>query len=91
MTCSHLNFDARVVVTRLTDEGGHVTGYTTDIMVNCRDCGAPFQWLGLPPGSHPAQPMVSADGLEARMPIAPAGAVPSPLHRMAGSRNRFDA
>lgn len=69
--CDHKNFNAKVNVTRLTDHSGKVTGYTTDITVHCADCFKPFEWIGVPGGYSPLQPMVSADGLELRAPIKP--------------------
>lgn len=73
MPCEHMNFEARVNVTRLLDrDGGPVTGYTTDITVKCRECGLPFRWLGVPFGLHPSAPRLSVDSQELRAPIEPA-------------------
>jgi hypothetical protein len=54
--CPHLNFNACVTVNRLaaTDDGP-VAGYSADITVECRDCGEPFRWAGLPSGLSPAR------------------------------------
>lgn len=72
MSCEHLNFTANVKVTRLTsEEGGPVTGYTTDITVNCHECGLPFTFVGVPGGYSPSQPMVNVDGTTLRAPIIP--------------------
>ena len=80
MTCGHENFRAKVDVTRLIDTGR----FTADVRIHCEDCGVPFEFLGLEPGSHPAAARVSVDGQEARLAIAPPGLVPNPLQRMRG-------
>mgnify|MGYP001613731486 CR=1 FL=1 len=71
--CDHLKFEATVRVGRLTDSDDQtkITGYMTDITVHCADCFKPFQWVGVPGGYSPNQPMVSADGTELRAPIKP--------------------
>lgn len=70
--CQHVNFKVNAKVTRLTDtDGGPVTGFTTDITVNCMDCNMPFQWVGPDQGSSPNRPMVSFDRTELRAPIIP--------------------
>jgi hypothetical protein len=70
--CKHENFKAQVDVFRVSDEeGGPITRYTTDISVHCADCLCPFEWLGLPMGSHPAKPMVNFEGVQLRAPIKP--------------------
>lgn len=90
--CPHLNFSAVVSVGRLTDDQGGtaVIGYTTDIRVNCADCGKPFQWLGLEPGVDTQGARVSMDGLEARIAISPQGERPSPVQRLAFNVRKFD-
>lgn len=73
MTCQHLKFSSRVGVFRLSDkDGGPITGYTAEVKIKCDDCGLAFRFMGLPAGSHYAEPRVSADGLELRAPIEPA-------------------
>jgi hypothetical protein len=72
-TCEHAKFHAQVNVTRLTDgDGGRVTGYTSEITIKCADCGLPFRFLGLPFGSHYAEPRLSVDSLTLRAPLEPA-------------------
>ena len=73
--CKHMQFDAHVGVNRLEDSGR----FHADVRIWCKQCGRPFQFLGLPMGLDFARPMMSADGQEARMPIAPVGEVPSPM------------
>lgn len=73
MTCQHKAFKAVVGVTRLVEaEGAAAKGFTADITVTCAECHLPFRFMGLPAGSHPQKPMVSADALELRAPIEPA-------------------
>ena len=79
MTCPHLNFESTCTVNRLTSGS-----FTMDVMVSCKDCRKPFQFLGLEPGSSYDHPTVSLSGLEARMPIAPMDSQPNPLQRMHG-------
>lgn len=72
MDCKHENFKVECNVSRLTEvEGGPVTGYTTDITIHCADCFKPFQWVGVPLGYSPNQPMVNFDATELRAPIKP--------------------
>lgn len=71
--CEHVNFASQANVFRLSDtEGGPITGYKLDLTVKCADCGLPFRFLGLPFGSHPTEPRLSADSEELRAPIEPA-------------------
>ncbi len=65
--CEHKEFEARVEVNRLED----VKQFAADVHIQCRDCGMPFRFLGLPAGLRPERPAVSVDGTEARLPIAP--------------------
>jgi hypothetical protein len=62
-----------VNVGRLTKgDGGPVTGYCADVVINCAECGLPFRFVGLAAGNHFAEPRVSIDGTELRAPIEPA-------------------
>lgn len=76
--CPHANFDAFVDVGRVTarDNDPTVIGYSAEIRVNCRDCGEPFRWTGVPVGLSPGQPMCSVDHAELRAPLRPASADP---------------
>jgi hypothetical protein len=71
--CKHFNFTASNRVARLTEENNpeNITGYSMDVRVKCADCGLPFEFIGMPGGYSPAQPMVNFDATEARMPIRP--------------------
>lgn len=75
--CEHLNFEAKVVVSRLShDPGAPIDGYSAHITIKCHDCELPFSFLGdYPSGMHYAKPMVSSDSTELRAPIGP-GAQP---------------
>ena len=43
--CNHESFKSMVRVDRLTDtEGGPVTGYTSEIHIECAQCGLPFRF-----------------------------------------------
>jgi hypothetical protein len=76
--CPHEDFDAFVDVARITagDNDPTVIGYTAEIRVNCRACGEPFRWTGVPAGLSPRQPTCSVDGTELRAPLRPASADP---------------
>ena len=71
--CAHENFSASVAVSRLVDTGRFIA----DVTIKCDQCGQPFQFIGLNPGVSTRDPMVSPDGLEARLPICPEGQEPS--------------
>ncbi len=70
--CLHEKFQSNCRIGRLTEvESGPVTSYTMDVEVHCAECMMPFQFIGLPGGVNPSFPTVSADNLEARIPIKP--------------------
>lgn len=72
MGCPHENFEATVVVGRLTEtEGGTVAGFSADIRVMCADCREPFCFRGAPLGLSQYHPTQSVDGLELRAPVHP--------------------
>lgn len=77
--CQHMNFDARVNVTRLTDQNGNVDRYAADVRVQCAECHTPFEFRGLPIGSHFDGATMSADAQEARLAIIPFGSKPAPF------------
>jgi hypothetical protein len=76
--CPHENFDVLACVNRLTktDDDPTVIGFSADIKIECRDCGEPFRWTGVPAGLSPAQPMCSVDEATLSAPIRPASADP---------------
>ncbi len=65
--CVHLEFEATVNVYRITDK----EAFTAEIRISCRDCGAPFEFVGVAGGSSPSEPRVSFDRHELRAPIVP--------------------
>lgn len=81
MTCKHMNFEARVAVNRLEDTGR----FMAEVTIKCRDCGEPFQFLGLDAGLKMQGASVSFDGLEARLAIHPTSQTASPLNRIAAA------
>lgn len=87
MTCEHQDFEARVVVTRLSDDGTGegVHAFVADITVRCAVCQEPFGWKGPPVGLSWREPRVSADALELRAPLmSPAEMeLAGPLHAVA--------
>lgn len=70
--CKHEIFECQCSVGRLTDGyPGPVTGYMVDIHIKCVQCGIPFEFIGVPGGYSPGQPMVNFDATELRAPIKP--------------------
>jgi hypothetical protein len=84
--CEHKDFHANIQVTRLEDTGGFIAG----MKIQCRDCGKPFQFLGLKTGCDTQGARISIDGLEANIAICPQGSKPNPLQRMAYDVEKFD-
>jgi hypothetical protein len=78
--CPHESFAARVDVIRLTDspESAAVTGYTTEIHIECAQCGRPLAFACPEIGSLNDRPTASPDGLELRAPlVSPDGYTPA--------------
>ena len=73
MPCDHQAFKAEVNVLRKKDneEDVDVKNWSVEITIQCDVCDRKFRFLGLPVGVDPEEPTVSADGLEARIPIVP--------------------
>ena len=71
--CKHLSFETGTKVARLHEDGKPepITGYMLDLIIRCRDCGLPFEFIGVPGGYSPAQPMANFDNTELRIPIRP--------------------
>jgi hypothetical protein len=78
--CEHMNFRANVTVNRMPD----VRRFNADVKINCADCGLPFRFIGLPCGVDLNGAAVSVGGTEARLCIAPAGEVMTPLDGAVG-------
>lgn len=72
MNCEHLEFQAHVDVSRLSEgEGGPITRYNAQIRIKCVHCGLDFIFPGLPRGVNLDEPMAGIFGIEARLPIRP--------------------
>lgn len=73
MGCKHINFESRVTVARLHEEGepDNITGFSADITIVCVDCGNLFRFIGVPGGYSTLKPMVNFNGTELRAPIEP--------------------
>lgn len=71
--CDHEKFHATVDVTRAIDNFDKkvTVGYMADVRVVCVECGTNFAFYGMDRGMSGAKPMMSFDGLEARLPIRP--------------------
>jgi hypothetical protein len=70
MACAHEDFEARVEVNRLHEEGGddpHT--FLAEITVRCTECGQQFGWRGVRPGLSFDEPAVSVDGLTLSVPM----------------------
>lgn len=81
--CVHAAFESNVKVFRLTNsETGKVEAFSAAVRITCTDCGAQFQFQGIPPGLTPEHPTVSIDCLEANLPIVPAGSAPTHLDNL---------
>jgi hypothetical protein len=71
MSCQHEDFQAHVMVGRIGGgEGGSPEWFVAEVRVHCIHCAKPFAFKGLRCGASQTEPMVSADGLEARLPLA---------------------
>ena len=79
-SCKHMNFEASVNVARIENKGR----FMAEIHIRCKDCGTPFQFMGLKPGFDFNGATVSLDGLEANIGIHPQGAQPNPLQQLMG-------
>ncbi len=75
-TCQHMNFGVHANVGRIQKsdlEPEVITAFSCDLRVYCRDCGKPFQFVGLPNGFSFYQPTVSLDGQTAQLPLVHEG------------------
>jgi hypothetical protein len=64
LSCNHDNLKAAADIERSSD------GSLVKLRISCADCGAPVIFPGLESGRSTERPMGSADGTEARLPIA---------------------
>ena len=74
-TCKHLNFKVHADCGRMVEEHERVSipndvkpqTVQVDLTIECADCKAPLQFLGLRPGLNLQGAACSPDGLEARL------------------------
>lgn len=80
-TCPHELFYANTKVCRRTasETDNTVIGYSADLTINCTQCGQAFEFIGVPLGYSPFQPMANFDGTKLRIPIRPSTLEPIPL------------
>lgn len=77
MSCEHLDFEANVEVSRITDgEDGELTNIYADVRVWCKECGEALCFIGVPPGLSPRQPRVEIGAKELRCPMRPESSPP---------------
>lgn len=76
--CKHTSYFAKVHVATLTNKGDMegVVGYIADFSINCSECGQAFEFVGVPVGFSPFEPMTSIDFTQLRIPIRPSLAPP---------------
>lgn len=74
--CRHNKRHRATVSVNFLEDSGR---FSTDIRLECGDCGRPFQFLGLPLGLDLGGAAMSVDGQEAHLAVAPVGEVPQPL------------
>lgn len=65
--CEHKEFAASVAVGRFEDTGR----FMADVRVQCKECGLPFRFVGVPAGISWDRPAVSIDNTELHAPIEP--------------------
>ena len=77
--CQHNKAHRATVGVGYLEDSGR---FTAEVRIWCADCGRPFQFIGLPIGLDLQEgAMMSVDGQEARIAIAPVGSVPQPLDK----------
>jgi hypothetical protein len=72
-TCDHLRFVSQVRVSRLTQPAAQPgpVEFMADVTIECAECGAAFEFMGLPSGVNLQGAAVSPDHQEARLAIRP--------------------
>ena len=75
--CKHEAFHVAANIHGFEDTGG----FLAEIRINCRQCGHPFQFMGLELGLNLNGAAMDVDGQEARLAIAPVGEIPQPLDK----------
>lgn len=76
MDCKHNNFNCIADVIRLLkkDTDTEPSAFVAEIRIVCRDCGVPFEFLGVPMGYQPGATRVSFDSLTLNAALKPQGA-----------------
>lgn len=69
--CKHEDFEARVEVTRIADDGSgeNPHSFHADVTVVCAHCRAPFGFKGPPGGLSWSEPRCSPDALSITLPL----------------------
>lgn len=78
--CPHDDIVATLHINKFEDTGG----YMAEFRIQCRNCGHPFQFLGLEAGVNLHGAAVDLDGQELRIAISPAGENPTPFDILQG-------
>lgn len=82
--CLHLDHVVSAKIFRLVKddqvpvEESVVTGWSAEIIINCKECGLPFEFIGLECGMMPDKPMCDPSAQELRAPIKPKGSLVMP-------------
>lgn len=75
--CEHEEGEARVKFVRFsTVDDGPVTHYAAEVELSCKQCGMPFEFVGLPVGSSPYAPTTNLEGTTLEAPIVVPGTKP---------------
>ena len=71
--CSHEQFAStcNVFIHTESKTSDKIVRYSADLKIHCTQCGQPMEFIGVPGGYSPMQPMVSIDFTELRIPIRP--------------------
>lgn len=83
--CTHMNFAVKAQIARIEDIGRFVA----EIKIACKDCGTPFEFMGIGLGFNYEAPNATIDHLEAHLPICPQGARPGPHSGPVGYQVKF--
>lgn len=67
--CEHPDFNVFADINRIIDIGAFVA----DVRISCKDCGLPFEFIGVSAGLSYEKPMASVTAQEIHLPIKPKG------------------
>ena len=70
-----MNFNVIAEVARIqrSDSDPEIIAFHADFKVQCRECGLPFEFVGLPLGFSHYRPTVAIDGTILHQPLIPQG------------------